>query len=305
SAPAARQPADKLSAAIISFARFFSLPLKPQMLADIRRQVFLQQAPLSQNAALTKTGGIAKQTALSLAAAAAESKGVQLLSASQMSSIQQQSSAEQLYPRGLESYAEAVDPDSRRQNNEERRRKRGNIENEKEPPEVKDINAENLKKISLDYLNKNPVTDIMNRLPGKNSRRWIVLPFDFSEGNRDFFVSMRVLIDEDKLKDRGAKVPVMFALDVGMNLNNETEKNGFDQRWLFAMDCAGEKPSGLTVIMHPEPAKKKQSEFVNELSGIFDIPRGKIFIKSAASAGESFPFEAQLIEPPQSVNEAV
>ncbi len=33
-------PADKISSSIISFARFFSLPLKPELMAAIRRQVF-------------------------------------------------------------------------------------------------------------------------------------------------------------------------------------------------------------------------------------------------------------------------
>ena len=33
-------PPDKLSASIVSFARFFSLPLKTEQLAEIRRQAF-------------------------------------------------------------------------------------------------------------------------------------------------------------------------------------------------------------------------------------------------------------------------
>jgi hypothetical protein len=33
---------DKLSASIITFARFFSLPIKPESMAAIRRQAFTQ-----------------------------------------------------------------------------------------------------------------------------------------------------------------------------------------------------------------------------------------------------------------------
>ncbi|MCL2265783.1 MAG: hypothetical protein FWC22_07050, partial [Treponema sp.] len=41
-AAASGLPPDKLSASIVTFAKFFSLPLKPQVLADIRRQALSQ-----------------------------------------------------------------------------------------------------------------------------------------------------------------------------------------------------------------------------------------------------------------------
>ncbi|MCL2193748.1 MAG: hypothetical protein FWB78_10170, partial [Treponema sp.] len=42
---AAGLPADRLSASIVSFARFFSLPIKPELMAAIRQQVFSQPMP--------------------------------------------------------------------------------------------------------------------------------------------------------------------------------------------------------------------------------------------------------------------
>ena len=60
-ASASGLPADKLSASIISFARFFSLPLKPNILAAIRRQAFLPESP-KPAAGNTNTGSAVKAT---------------------------------------------------------------------------------------------------------------------------------------------------------------------------------------------------------------------------------------------------
>jgi len=309
-------PSDKISASIVSFARFFSLPLKPQLLADIQRQSFLQRnmtesSPSSlktpedaKQAAALKQTAAAKQTALSLAAAAAESKGVRLSSASQQSTVSQLSSASHLYQNGLESYTEAIDPDSRRQN-EDRRRKRD--KNEKENLKAEEITADNLKKLSMDYSRENPIINIMNKLPEKNGRRWIVVPFDFSCENIDYYATMRILINDNQTLSKTinhVNIPLTLALDVLTKNENEIESE--ESRRLFVIEYAGnsdKKPFRISVIHQPELPEKSHPRYISELSRVFDIPSERIIIKNAAT--DFFPFEAELNEPPRPVDEAV
>jgi len=263
---AAGLPADKLSASIISFARFFSLPLKPQLLADIRRNALMPQA--SQQAASQKS---APQTAaqsaqsLSLSAAAAESKGVEL------------------QPKALLQYAQAIDPESEQKHNEEQHRKHQNKDQDEQ------ITPDSLKKMAQEYTEKNPLLEILNTLPGKNGQRWIVIPLDFSKDNRDFKVSMRVLLNDCQIANRA----VCMALDV---LDDKK------QRFVFVMDSANEKPVKLTIYHQHEIQFKNQARAKEELSRLFEIPAEHVFIVCNA---ETFPHETGCDENFQAVDEEV
>jgi hypothetical protein len=267
-------PADKLSASIISFARFFSLPLKPELLKNIRQQAF-EAAP---NASLPepvpnaeesepKSGIIFKnREALSLAAAAAESKGVEL------------------QPKGLEAYAQAVDPDWRRQDGEqgEQRGKRKREDSEKGEVSLQmtaAISADGVEKMALEGAGKEPLLEILNRLPGKDGKRWVVLPFDFSDKGREFKVSLRILLAAGKTANRAD----CMALDVAVRDVIEKGKN--EKRLLFIL----EPSNRLSVWLWPEISKKERAELVRELSALLEIAPGRIFIKAKT---EAFPFEA-------------
>jgi len=350
-------PNDKLSASIISFARFFSLPLKPQVLADIRRQALSPPLPQpSQNAANTaaadakgeqsavlKTFADAKsllaanslvaanslaaaksfaipkgREALSLAAAAAESKGVELQS------------------KALESYAEAVDPDSRRQNDSRQRRQRDREKNEQEEKELTKagyITSEFLKKTAFEYAQNDPLLDILNKLPGKNGQRWIVLPFDFSEGDRDYFVSMRILLEDVHAKThRTASLQnagncsnhvIFMALDVVSIMRSEelgvrceelevrSEECGVTskeygvrsgKREVFVLEFSGEKISKVSVCVWQEMTAKEQHMYKAEVSKVFDVLVERVNLRIC---GESFPFEGGYGENLPSIDEAV
>ena len=270
---AAGLPQDKLSSSIVSFARFFSLSLKPQVLADIRRQVFLVQGQtLTQTAVLTQQAAqpaahtgtdqsiFKMREAISLSAAAAESKGVELL------------------PKGLESYAEAADPDLRRQNREQKQKKQDREQTEKEEIKTNSISANNIKKSAYDYLDKNPLIDILNKLPGKNGKRWVVFPFDFKTNDMEYMVSVRVLLDDN----RNINKTVCLAMDIA-------EKNNQHNRWLFYMESVNEKPIKLFVYLQDEIPAKMHLKYKEKLSQELDIPQKQIFIKIRE---ESFPYEA-------------
>jgi hypothetical protein len=246
---AAGLPVDKLSASIISFARFFSLPLKPEMLKHIRQQAFEASPNASKDSV--------HRESLSLAAAAAEGKGAEL------------------NPKGLETYARAVDPDWRRQDDgqgdKSGKRKRENNEKEEAPlQKTAAISAADLEKMALEGAGKDPLLAILNRLPEKDGKRWIVLPFDFSDNGREFKVSLRILLESGKTANRAD----CMALDIAA-----------DKRQLFVLEPANR----LSVYLQYEISKKEQAELVRELSALLEIAPERIFIKTKT---EAFPFEA-------------
>ena len=269
---AAGLPSDKLSASIVSFARFFSLPLKPELMAAIRRQAFAPLPQQTQPTAENTSGASAAKNreALSLAATAAESKGVEL------------------NPKGLEAFAEAVDPDwQKRQESESRRRGRRNKnENEREDEKTQSktgaITADGLKELALESAEKASLLAILNRLPGKNGR-WIVLPFSFSENGRDFSVSLRILLETEQFSSNA----VCMALDIAENAESS------EKRWLFVMETASGSAqklslNRLTVHIQPELPSASLPSFIRELSQALNIPVGRVSVKNRK---EPFPFE--------------
>jgi len=332
-------PQDRLSSAIISFARFFSLPLKPQLLANLRRFAL---APPSQNANQSSAAEAARanaaaaktvftnantaatlvaegtnaslstektRQAVSLSAAAAESKGVELTR------------------EGLESYAEAVDPESRRQSDDRQRRRRNREQDDnaeknslkteavkksqyKESSSPQPFTADSLKKMFLENAEQAPLLEILNRLPCKNGQRWVVLPFDFIKDDKKFSVSMRVLLDDEHSIDRA----VYMALDILENRNIESapehdntheQSSGeaaSERRWLFVMESVNEKPLRVSVYLQGDLSKKSHSKFKSELSNLFKMPAEHINIVNRT---EPFPYEASFTENFSSIDEAV
>jgi len=283
-ATAAGLPNDKLSASIVAFARFFSLPLKPQMLAAIRRQTFSPQStPASQQTSVTTEDASATaaktREALSLSAAAAESKGVEL------------------NPKALQVYAEAVDPEwEKNQNqNNQKKRQRNKEQNEKEKTKsisskTIPVSASSLEKIALQSARINPLLDILNRLPAKHGQRWIVLPFDFPQDDPDLKVSMRILFDDEAVNSA-----VCMALDI-------VENAGDGRRWSFMLEYANEKPVSLTCCLRPDIAPNAQSRLLRELSSLLEIPPERVHVKNAVG---SFPCETERSEKFSSIDEAV
>ena len=279
-------PGDKLSASIVSFARFFSLPLKPALLADIRRAAFAPVFPQTKetsaaaniitadrNAEGDYSVSQAKakfREALSLAAAAAESKGVNL------------------QPRGLELYAEAVDPHLRRRDTEQRKRRNRDHNQEKqhhrEISGINQLSAESLKKLFYENRENYPLLNILNSLPAKSgtsgeASRWIVLPFDFTEGERQFSISMRILINNTRA--------VCMALDI----ITEDQVSGNGDRFLFVIEDANNAPARVTLFIREQlPVKiKSHAALTSQLSQILNIPEDRVFIKTS---DESFPYES-------------
>jgi hypothetical protein len=305
-------PQDKLSSSVISFAKFFSLPLKPQLLTDLRRYAL---TPPSQtaNPSSTASNHTAAKSSLTNAATAentnasfATEKTRQALS---LSAAAVESKGAELTPKGLESYAQAVDPDSRRQDDDRQRRRRNREQDEQDDKNslkteaVKksrhgefsspELTADSLKKMFLEKEKQTPLLEILNRLPCKNGQRWIVLPFDFEEADKNYNVSMRVLLDDERLSNSA----VCMAMDI-------LESGGVndDKRWLFVTESANDKPMRVSVYFQDELSQKSNSKIKNELSNLFNISPEHINIKNIT---EPFPCESSFAENFSLIDEAV
>jgi len=291
---AAGLPADGLSASIVSFARFFSLPIKPELMAAIRQQALSQPAPqtaaqVAQPAqpapamqpaqAASQEAAARAREALALAASAAEAKGVEL------------------GPKGLAAYAEAIDPGwEKRQGSGERDARQdggrqGDGEKKGALPKAEPLSAGGLREIALESAEANPLLAVMNRLPGRDGRRWIVLPFEFDRGGREFRVSMRVLLDGEA---PAASRPARMVLDIA-----EAGRG-----WLFALELAGGAAPRLAVSLRPELPVAEAGSLARELSGATGIPAERISVKSRQEgfSGESSHCADNLL---RSVHEAV
>jgi hypothetical protein len=266
---AAGLPADKLSVSIISFVRFFSLPLKPELLKNIRQQAFTMTANAVSSettpaAAKSEQGGQNVQEARALAAAAAEGKGVELRS------------------EGLEAYAQAVDPEWRKRQDSGQRDQRRNKDDDERKEDASQktaaITAESLEKNAFEFMEKNPLLAILNRLPEKDGKRWIVLPLDFSDNGVEYKVSLRILLETGKTGNRAG----CMALDIGSHSTAENGKT--EERRLFVLEPANR----LSVYLQPEITSAQQVSLVRELSALLEIAPERIFVKMRT---ESFPFE--------------
>ena len=287
-------PADRLSHSIISFAKFFSLPLEPRLLANVRKASMTQpdsSAPAGQTAQIRAGAGPAailnsrqagfSQHALALAALAAADKGVSLSQAA------------------LREYAAAIDPDQQDAHGGRSDGQAGGGDAEDRGGAQRDSTPEQrderrtgtapadpallLKERFCESAGSSPALDLLNRLPGRNGRRWLAFPLSFTENGVQFCVSLRILLDDDS----GASYAVRrMSLDIA---RRDCELSGTEQRWLFILDR--EKPdsedngnsldkSRLTVLLRPPRPHGALKSLAKKLSRCMDLPIERITIKN-------------------------
>jgi hypothetical protein len=308
----------------VAFARYFSLPLAPALLAKIRRQSLSADTGNAAPAKSPKGGqssaagassadkalSLKFREALSLAAAAAADKGVEL---------SRDSLAD--YARSLSQHP-AIDPDKRRSAGDgqgdgggfgDRADRSGNsadgeaggstgggVGGDSGTPD-KDRNrdkftgdAEALRNKILRAGEKNPLISLMNRLPGKNGQRWMVFPFSFEDQGRDFAVTLRILLIPES--SAGACFPLesleFRAERMALEINGEDQhRNQRPSHWLFIVD---NPPGGkLQVsgslwpgISSPErTAAKSLRSLEKELAGLLGLEPEQVQIRN----GEEFP----------------
>jgi hypothetical protein len=219
-------PRDTLSASLVSFLKYFSLPLDTELIRQLRREVLALEGVATLKDETQKEGSPKAGTpgprreAAALAATVARDKGLSLS------------------PEALGEYAAAIgceDGPEFRRNREARAPSDGEAKGPEDrrggegpPQEAGDGAAgghrgsgggrdsggndgtekrrtesgltEWADGLSPERLREpaahGGLLDLLNKLPGKNGRRWMVLPFSFAAGGVDFKVSLRILLSD-------------------------------------------------------------------------------------------------------------
>jgi hypothetical protein len=260
-------PQDRLSASIISFARFFSLPLEPSLLAHIRRQALRAGNPGPSGASQghsplaperSETPFLPEGTVC--AAAAAIDKGVELS------------------PGGLLEYASAIDPEQQGSGGQDRGS--GKQAQEDENPDAKGRKADNAALIAADPLRlkdtmleageRNPLLDLLNRLPGRNGQRWIVLPFSFTANGGQYRLSLSVLLEPQG--DAGR-----MSLEI---VRTEAETPARERRWLCALDRTGGLQAQLRLGVWPARAEGDLQALAVELAAAMELPPDRVSVQN-------------------------
>jgi hypothetical protein len=273
-------PADRLSAALVSFFRFFSLPLEPSLLAKTRRQALQAGSP--------GASADTPQEAAALAATAAADKGVEL------------------DPAGLGRYAAAIDPEPQpERDNETGGGASGNMQGQGEggrnggsqnkdkrrrpdPENAAAIAADPsmLKKKIIEAGAENPLLNLLNRLPGRNGQRWMVFPFSFTEQGLPYRASLRILLHEDPAGNGQGRADHM-ALDIVQG----AAPGKTARRWLFGMNTANGKNPRLQVYLRPPLRKGTLVSLGRNLAALLEIPGECVSVQNYAQhCADFFPF---------------
>ena len=163
-------PKDALSATLLSFTHFFSLPLSPELTKTLRREILSSGKGSSPKTKAEK----AALEAEALARVSAKDKGIVLSGVA------------------LERYARYFGyPDN---GNRGRRETQDRDENP---------TAEELKDIAGEQAQNDGFLDLLNSLPGKNGHYWMVFPFNLNIKGIELEVFIR-LLREGSLSSRGS-----------------------------------------------------------------------------------------------------
>jgi hypothetical protein len=259
-----RLPADDLSKNLVSFMRYFSLPLSPKLIGSLRREALSRK----------------NRDAAALAAAAAADKGVRLSG------------------EALKEYAAAIAGDfdetgdkaggdenggennggngENRQNNQNSGEKpqtsaeRRKMENS--PPDRSEIQ----RKVT-GILDKKPLLPFLNAIPGKNGRRWIVLPFSFSRDGMDFNVSMRISLAEKLEIER-------FTAEITLENPPAEKPEKKERRWLFILDKPETAEARAVLSAPPDKAGRN---LTREFAKAMNLEPDRIFLKDQCSFADS------------------
>ncbi|GHV76296.1 hypothetical protein AGMMS49942_11170 [Spirochaetia bacterium] len=239
-------PQDKLSSSLLSLIPFFSLPLDTKLIQRLRQEVLSLKLPQKDGGTIDRIRPVA------LAAVAAAGKGLTLST------------------EALEKYAAAIageeGPDRGDDGNRggSRHGSGAGHDGAQTPHSEDDLSPEQVRDMAERIEGQSPLLGVLNKIPGKDGRRWINLPFSFSSGGVDYSVSLRVL-----LADTNAipwKVDCL-ALDVATD----------SRRWSFTLENAGK--SGGTLIVRIYPPPKRPAALERTLRELLGMVAEKVILK--------------------------
>jgi hypothetical protein len=213
-------PQDKLSSSLLSFIKFFSLPLDSKLIYRLRQEA-LSLKPGSEDA--LRSGAFA--------AAAAAGKGL-VLSTEALAKYAAAIAGDGGNGGDTGGAWDGADQDGEAETggNGNRREGAGGERKEGGNPGPRPG-----RRLVERIEGGNPLLGILNKLPGKDGRRWVVLPFSFNSGGVDFRVSLRILLADTNTIPWKTEC---LALDVTTGYH----------RWSFTLEDVLETSPGRAVF---------------------------------------------------------
>jgi hypothetical protein len=265
-------PGDEFSASILSFAKFFSLPLDGPFLGKIRQKALAGQggSPPGKGRDSPPAPGSQFREVLALAAIASSAKGIDLnpqaLAAYARSLLHGSAPPEDGEAEAPAKEAEVPEGPAVA----ERPGDRGSGEHK--APGKGTPDGPCIRKLALAA--QDPLLEALNRAPGKDGSRWIVLPFSM-EG---LDICLRILL-------AGSRACFM-GLDI---------RDG-EGAWRFTVhpdipgtgDDGEAPPWSLEVSRSPAPAKSRVKALERDLAEFLGLPREKLRVH-----GEELPVFAE------------
>jgi hypothetical protein len=134
-------------------------------------------------------------------------------------------------------------------------------------------------------LEEKPLLDFINRIPGKNGRRWAVFPFSFACGGVEFSVTLRLLLNTDPLASVISESTGFERLAADIKVSSGSPDR--EHRWCIVLERSekaqtrvelslfvGEKPHDFP------PAEQKRLE--TELADALGLSRDRVIIRKEA-----------------------
>jgi hypothetical protein len=260
-------PPDGLSVSIVSFAKFFSLPLNPALLANVRRQSVSGESP-----------DPAIREARALACLAAADKGLEL-SGESLERYARLISGQAPSPEPSE--PSAGDTGENRQGSgagkENFRADTGNGqgsagegpagEGEGNRGGNQGGSPEALRKLAREAEAEEPLLGVLNRIPGRDGKRWLVIPIPLEDGEVRLYATLRLLVSPPGLSGASAGSP-------GEVEQISLEINGGRGHWFFSF-----RPGSiLQAALWPEPGERERAVMEQELAAALGLPPGQVKI---------------------------
>ena len=282
---ALKLPQDNLSRSIIAFARFFSLPLEPEFLNSLRKDV------------LSLTGkGTAFREAAVLGSSAAADKGLKLdkkvlgeYAAAIEGSIKSftgKSTEEPEINRQIHDREDGGQQNQDTSQNPEGGGSSSQNGHRKDNGRQKDTTGGSLKHQVTEILNEKPLLDLINRIPGKKGH-WIVIPFSFNQFDFELNVSLRILLHENDISSAESVIVERLTADINVRNTTALTEAENQRRWFISL----EKPklaladeaffTGCRVSVFSETAAHSPSEkkrLKKDLAKTLDIPLDRVEI---------------------------
>jgi hypothetical protein len=240
-------PQDSLSRSIVAFSRFFSLPLRPNLMGSLRKEalghpVVIREAAALVAAAVTDKGLKLNAGALGEYAAALEGCGQEM-----------EWAGERIHGAGAETGKDGRNGEPGGETGGSGGHSGTGSHDASGGSREKDgtyrkttadtISPEEIQRQVLQVLRERPLLDLINRMPGKDGRRWVVIPLVFCRAGIEFAVSLRLLYRAPMSPVTPEPDPECLSVDIrvrpaGSGGSEEKQKKG-GRRWLITMERDG------------------------------------------------------------------